>query len=183
MTKQAIGIIGTIGAGKDTAGDYLGQRLGWPSYQISSPLKELLVESGEELSRENLIALGTKLAHEKGPAYLAEYILAHAPNKLIITGMRQLEQIEYLRSSCDLTIIAIDASPEIRFKRIGQTGKLGEADTLSNFMACEKAENSAPNVQRLFECLKLADLFVKNEGSLEDLYAQLDKLIIQLRLS
>lgn len=182
MTKQVIGIIGTICAGKDTAGNYLAQRLNWPSYQISGPLKDLLMERGEQLSRENLIRLGSWLALEKGPAYLAEHILTRAPDKFIVTGMRQLEQIRYLRSSCNLLLIAIDANPKIRFQRVQQTNKLGEADSLEELIAREKAENSPPNTQRLFECLKLADLVLKNEGSVEELYTQLDTIVTRFQL-
>lgn len=174
MNKQVIGIIGTIGAGKDTAGDYLAEKFKLVSYQISSPLKEILVSSGHEVSRENLIALGTQLAAEKGAAYLAEYILSRASDRLIITGMRQLEQLSYLRSSCDLVLIAIDASPELRFNRIKRSSNIGEADTLQEFIAREQAENSSPNVQRLFECMKLADYQLRNEGTIEELYRQLD---------
>lgn len=114
MTKEVIGIIGTIGAGKDTAGDYIACKLDIPRYQISVPLKEICAKRGMELTRENLVALGTELAAEKGEAYLAEYIVSHAEsNKLIITGMRQLAQIAFLRSTVDLTLIAIDAAAKL----------------------------------------------------------------------
>lgn len=177
MSKKVIGVIGTIGAGKDTAGDYLSKKLDIPSFQISSPLKRLLAESNQEPSRENLIALGTKLAVEKGEGYLAEYIIAHGPNSMIITGMRQLGQIYFLKSSTQLKLISIDASPEVRFQRVKQNGKIGEADTLEEFIEREIAENSHPNAQRLFECMDLADYQIINEGSLKELYSQLDYLI------
>jgi dephospho-CoA kinase len=99
------------------------------------------------------------------------------PEKADITGMRQLGQITTLRSSSNLKLISIDAAPAIRFERIKNTGKLGEASTLEEFIAREQAENNAPNAQRLFECMKLVDYHITNEASLEDLYAQLDEII------
>ncbi len=176
MSKEVIGIIGTIGSGKDVAGDYLAGKLNIPSFQISSPLKQICIDNGAEPTRENLIALGTKLASEYGDGYLAEYILERMPKKAIITGMRQLGQIAVLKKSSNLKLIAIDADPMIRFNRVVNNGKLGEANTFEEFVAKEKAENSAPNVQRLFECLELADCHVVNNGSLEELYIQLDQI-------
>lgn len=177
MNKEVIGIIGTIGSGKDAAGDYISGKLDIPSFQISSPLKKICVETGIEPTRENLIALGTKLAYEHGDGYLAEYIIQHMPDRAIITGMRQLGQVAVLKSLSRLTLISIDANPSILFERVKNNNKLGEANTIDEFICREKAENSTPNAQRLFECMKLADYHLLNEGSLEDLYAKLDKIL------
>lgn len=180
MTKEVIGIIGTIGAGKDKAGDYIATKLNIPSFQISSPLKQICEETDIEPTRDNLITLGTKLAVGHGDGYLAEYILEHMPERAVITGMRQLGQIAVLESSSNLTLISLDADSGIRFERAKNNGKLGEAKTLEEFIAREKAENSAPNAQRLFDCMELADYHLLNEGSLNELYAQLDEITTEL---
>ena len=177
MEKEVIGIVGTIGSGKDTAGDYIAKKLGIPSFQISSPLKEISSAKGIEPTRENLIALGTQLAAEKGDGYLAQYIVDLVPEKAVITGMRQLGQIVVLKASSKLNLISIDADPQTRFERTQKNGKLGEATTLEEFLFRENAENSAPNAQRVFECMNLADEHVTNNGSLEELYAHLDEIL------
>jgi len=182
MSKQVFGIIGPIGAGKDTSGDYVAQKLNIPSFQISSPLRQICIETGIEPIRENLIALGTRLAAEHGDGYLAEYILEYIPERSVVTGMRQLGQIDVLKSSSDLILISIDADPTVRFIRTRDNGKLGEAGTLEEFNAREQVENSAPNAQRLFECMKLADYHIINETSFEDLYAQLDKILATIKI-
>ena len=179
MTKEVIGIIGPIGSGKDIAGDYIADKLNVPSYQISSPLKQICADTGIEATRENLIALGTNLAKEYHDGYLAEYILERMPDRGIITGMRQLGQIKFLKSSAKLTLISISAEPTVRFERVKKNDKLGEAKTLDEFIERENAENSPPNAQRLFECMKLADYHVVNDGSVEELYARLDEIIAE----
>ena len=176
MTKEAIGIVGTIAAGKDTAGDHLSSTLDIPSFQISATLKDICAESGIEPTRDNLIALGTKLAAEHGDGFLVEHILERMPDRAIITGMRQLGQIALLESQSNLTLLSIDADPLVRFERARNNGKLGEATTVEAFVAREQQENSPPNAQRLFEVMKRADYHVTNNQSLEDLYAGLDDI-------
>jgi len=177
MSREVIGIVGTIAAGKDAAGEYIGQSLDLPVYQISSPLKAMCKDEGIEPTRDNLIALGTKLAAERGDGYLAEYILNNSSESLIVTGMRQLGQLAVLDSLSNLTLLSIDANPELRFERAKKSGKLGEAKTLDEFVARELAENNPPNAQRLFECMKLAQYHLTNEGSEEELHIKLDQLL------
>jgi dephospho-CoA kinase len=179
MTKEVIGIVGTIAVGKDTAGDHISDTLHIPSFQISFPLKEICIETGVEPTRDNLIALGTQLAVEHGDGYLAEYILERVPNRAIITGMRQLGQIAVLESHSSLTLLSIDADPSIRFERAKRNNKLGEAKILEEFVAREIAENSAPNAQRLFEVMNLAQYHLSNEGTIEELYSQLDSIFTE----
>ncbi len=177
MSREIIGIVGTIAAGKDVAGEYIGQSLNLPVYQISSPLKAICKSESIEPTRDNLIVLGTKLAAERGDGYLAQYILESSSESLIITGMRQLGQLAVLDSRSDLTLLSIDASPELRFERAMKSGKSGEATTLDEFVARELAENSPPNAQRLFECMKLAQYHLTNEGPEEEFRIKLDQLI------
>lgn len=176
MSKEVIGVVGTIAAGKDTVGDYISNVLHVPSFQISSPLKQICIETSVEPTRENLIALGTQLAEEHGDAYLAEYILERMPDRAVITGMRQLGQIALLEGSSELNLISLDADPVIRFERAKRNKKLGEATTLEEFISNELTENSEPNAQRLFECMDLADRHIINEGTIEELYAQIDSI-------
>jgi dephospho-CoA kinase len=174
--KKVIGIIGTIASGKDAAADYLTEKFHLPVFQISQPLKDVCAERGIEPTRQNLIGLGTTLSKEMGEDFLAQLLLKKIEHEGIITGMRQLAQIAYLKKHAALTLIGIDAEPSIRFDRVKKRNKQGEATNLEEFIQQESQENSAPNVQRLFECLQLANYHIDNNGSLEELYQQLDAI-------
>lgn len=176
MTKEVIGIVGTIAAGKDTAGDHISDVLHIPTFQISSPLKQICIEMGVEPTRDRLIALGTQMAEKHGDAYLAEYILGRMPDRAVITGMRQIGQIALLKEYSDLKIVSLDADSLIRFERAKKNNKLGEATTPEEFVANELAENSEPNAQRLFEVMDLADYQLMNEGTIAELYTQIDSI-------
>lgn len=176
--KKIIGIIGPVGSGKDTVAEYISNKLGINSFQISQPLKDIAKEKNMEPTRENLIKIGSDLVKEKGPEYLAELCLKKISGDIgMITGVRVLEIIEYLRKNTDFILLSIDANPNLRFNRSTERGKSGEARTLEEFVENENRENSSPNVQRLFECMKLADYSIQNEDSLEDLFREVDEFL------
>ncbi len=176
--KTIIGIIGTIGSGKDTAAEYISKKLSIPTFQISQPLKDIAKERGIEPIRENLIKLGSDLVKENGPGFLVKLLIDKVPDDLlIITGIRVVGVIEYLRENYNLVLLAIDAEPEVRFQRCLIRNKLGEAKILEEFIENERKENAAPNEQRLFECLKLADYTIENNGDIETFFKKVDAFL------
>ncbi|KKW01560.1 MAG: hypothetical protein UY52_C0007G0021 [Parcubacteria group bacterium GW2011_GWC2_49_9] len=174
--KTVIGIIGPIGSGKDTAAIYLAEKLGCKVYEISGHIKKLAHEQGILHDRQSLIDFGNRIVKERGSEYLPNALLEQISERGIITGMRQVAQIEYLQKHSNLILVAIDADPEIRFKRAQARGRLGEATTIEEFVRLEKEENSGDRVQRIFECMKMADHSVTNNGTLEELQKALDDL-------
>src|SRR3989344_5413448 len=104
--KKIIGFVGPICSGKDTAGDYASSKLQIPHYQISEPLIE-----------EASTSFGTALAKERGEDYLAGILLDRIEQEGVISGMRQLEQISYLRKNSVLTLISVDCPEKLRFER------------------------------------------------------------------
>jgi len=178
--KKIIGVIGPIAAGKDTAAEYISKKWHIPLFEISAHIKEIARLRGIDGNRKNLTVLGRELAADKGLAHLAEKIVAELSSAeadaAVLSGMRQLAQIEYLRANTSLLLIAIDAPSELRFARAKARGKLGEGETLEEFIADEEAENSG-TVQQLFECMKLADHTIVNAGRREELEQALDEIV------
>lgn len=175
--KKIIGIVGGIGSGKDLAAEYISDKLGIPAFQISMPIKEIAKERNIEPTRENLVELGTTLAHEFGADYFAKLILEKVKSQAVITGMRQIAQIEYFKANSDFVLISIEADPKIRFQRTQSRGKLGEARTYEEFVQNEINENSGDRVQRLFECMKMADHHILNGGSIDELCQKIDSIV------
>ncbi|MBI4116299.1 hypothetical protein HY449_00985 [Candidatus Pacearchaeota archaeon] len=139
--------------------------MGIPFYTISDALKEIAVSGNLPPTRDNLIVLGNELATEKGGEYPSREILDKIRYVGIISGMRQLGQIQYFKENSNLALISIDAFPKVRFERAKQRKGVAEADNLEDFVRKEIEENSGDNVQRLFECMKLSDYNVKNNSA------------------
>src|SRR3989344_1494842 len=90
--KKIIGIIGPKLAGKNTAAEYILDRLEIPFYTISDTLKEMAALRNLPQTRDNLIILGNELATEKGEEYLSKEILEKIRYAGIIVGMRQISK-------------------------------------------------------------------------------------------
>jgi len=181
--KIIIGVIGTNASGKDTVAAYISKKINFKVYELSRPLKEIAVERKIPLVRANLIELGTELSREYGEGYLATLLLKRVNEKAVITGMREVKQLEIFTDNSDyFVLIAVDAKPELRFARSKLRNGIKEGDNLEDFIEIELKENSGYHTQRLFECMKLADYKVTNNGSLEELYKQVDNIIGKLDL-
>lgn len=179
--KRIIGITGPIGSGKDTAAEYMAHKLGVSVWQISAPLKDKVREAGLVVSRENVMDMGYKIAAEHGEDYLAKLFLEQAGELGIVSGIRQLKQIEYLKTNSDFTMIAVTADGALRFARVQARGTVLELPTLVAFLAHEEHENTDPqSPMRLFECMKQADYTIKNDGDLESLYKKVDEVLEKL---
>jgi len=87
--------------------------------------------------------------------------------------MRQIGQISYLRKETNLTLIGVVANQEIRFQRMIQRKKLGDPKTIEEFIKIEKKDNNE-GIQRVDDCIKLADIIIFNEKQLSELYHQID---------
>ncbi len=180
--KTVIGIVGPIASGKDTVAEYISKKLGMPAFQTSGPLKEIAKERNIPLARKDLILLSRELARERGEDHLARALLAKIKDKGIITGMREVAQITYLRKNSKFVLIAVDADQKVRFERLKSRKAIDEGKTFADFVANEKEEDSSNNVQRLSECMKMADHKLDNNSDTKSLFKNVDEILKKMIL-
>lgn len=180
---QLIGLTGLNASGKGTAADYLIQQ-GFSYYSLSDIVRDYASEKGLDHSRGNLILCGNELREKFGPSVLAERALEKlkkdGPSKAVVDSIRNLFEIEELRKIPGFLLIGIDAPVKTRFERSKTRGRTGFETSLDDFVKIELKENSAdPKKQQLFDCLKLADRTINNDGTVEELEEEL-YLILQI---
>lgn len=175
--RTIIAITGPIGAGKDEAAKYLADTLGWPIFQISAPLKEEVKRRRLELNRENIQKIGVEFAKTHGDDYLARLALESFDQNGIVSGPRQIGQIKFLRENSRLIFIKILADDKVRYERVLSRGTVKEAPTLETFVQDEKEKDCLGDVQKLDDCMALADYSVENNSILPALHRQLDEIL------
>ncbi|MEI6420386.1 MAG: AAA family ATPase [bacterium] len=183
MNKIIIGLVGPIASGKGTVKKYLVEKYGAQDCRFSTILRDVLNRLSLETSRDNLIKVSTILREQFGQDLLAKVIANDAKHftgdLVVIDGVRRMEDVKYLREVPGFVLVAIDAHPERRHSRLINRNENAGDDkkTYEEFVADHSRETEAtiPGV------MKTADLTIDNSGTMEELYAQVDKIVADLK--
>jgi dephospho-CoA kinase len=182
-----IGITGTIGSGKGTIVEYLISKHNYKHYSVRDYLTKLLVEKGLEPDRANMASLANELRKKHSPSFIVEelYRLAtteHPGNNCIIESIRAIGEVKKLREKPGFVLFAVDAESRLRYQRIKQRKSSTDRVSFKMFLEDEAKEMAGrnPNEQNLHACIELADFNFVNNGSFEDLYAQVEKVLNEL---
>lgn len=177
-----IGITGTLGAGKGTVVEYLEKSRGFRHFSVRNFLLDIIRRESMPENRDSMFLLGNRLRKEHGPSYVVDCLYEDAAaggKNCIIESIRTPGEALSLRSKGKFCLLAVDADPQTRYKRI--TERKSETDSVSfeTFLENEEREMTSddPNKQNLKECIRMADFVLTNNGSMEKLYAQIEKIL------
>lgn len=177
-----IGITGTLGAGKGTVVDYLLKNKGFKHYSARAFITDEIVKRGMEVNRDSMVTVGNALRAEHNPAYVIESLYEQAKvagGDAVIESIRTPGEVTAMRGKENFHLLAIDADKKVRYERVKARASATDFISYDEFVAQEEREMHAadPNKQNLAECIKQADVVIRNDGSFEDLYARVEKFL------
>ena len=179
MKKIIIGLTGEIGAGKDTFCDHIVKVSQGPvfCFKFSDPLSEVLKVFFDEVSREDQQWLAIILRERFGKDILAKAIKKKINNiqegLIILNGIRYREEFDMIKKIAG-KIIYITADSKLRWQRLQDRGeKKDDSAPYEKFLELGKAATES----LIQEMGKEADFKIENNGSLEEFYSAIDKLI------
>lgn len=177
-----IGITGTLGAGKGTIVEYLIEKKGYIHYSVRAFIAKEIQNRGLDVNRDTLTMVANDLRATHSPSYIIDCLYEQAciaGKNAVIESVRTPGEVASLRSKGHFTLFAVDADREVRYQRIKE--RQSETDNVSfeTFVANEERELSSqdPNKQNIAECVRQADFIFQNNGSIEDLYVQVEKVL------
>lgn len=179
MDKKIFGLTGLMACGKGTAAKYLSDRHGAQSIRFSTIVRDVLDRLYLPQSRANmqkmipilLDGFGTDLLSK----VMAQDVLKSDKNIIVIDGVRRFPDIEHLKKIPGFKLVAIEVEAKIRYQRLISRGENpGDKEkTWDSFLT----EHQAVTEIDIPKLMAAADIKIDNNGSLEDLYKQLDKLV------
>ena len=180
-----IGITGTIGAGKNTAVDYLVSKYGFTHYSARDFITEEVTKRGLPISRNSMTEVANELTAKNGPAFVIGKLYEQAFNSgkdTIIESIRRVGEINLLRGMGHFYLLAVDADPRIRYERIHKRGSVTDHISFEKFLQDEQREmaSSDPNKQNISACIERADYAFNNNDGLEFLEKQIDEMMQKL---
>ncbi len=179
-----LGVTGTIGAGKDLIARYLESK-DFQHISTADILREEVSQKGLSLERESLRTFSNDLKKEKGGDYLAREAVARMKSdNIIISAIRAVEEVDYLKKLDNFYLIFIDAPVELRYERIRKRSRIGEKEiAFEEFKRKEDLEMFGQSSQRLDYCREKADFIISNTSSIDQLNIEIDNLLIKIRES
>lgn len=177
-----IGLTGSFGAGKGTVVDYLIEKKGFNHYSASGFITEEIVRRGMPINRDSMIVVSNDLRATHGPAYIIDSLYARAQEKggdSIIESLRAVAEVRRIKELGG-KVIGVDANPEIRYERAVGRGSEKDNVTFEEWLEQQRKESNPddPTKQDIFGALAESDYVVTNDGTLAELYAQVDALPI-----
>lgn len=163
-----IAIVGKARSGKDTVADYLVSKYGYTEYKFSKGIRDVInLVRGEETNknRRELQDVGQGLRRALGEDIWVNYTLSTitGTDKVVISDCRQQNEAKRLTEEGYL-LIRVESDEDIRVQRM-----LAAGDTFT------KEDLTHETEQIDFEC----PVVIYNNNSLEELYSQVDELILQ----
>jgi dephospho-CoA kinase len=182
-----IGITGLFASGKDTVGDYLVSK-GFGRVSLSDLIREALTSEGEAITRESLREKGNELREKYGDGYLAkkarEKIENQSKSDWIIPSIRHSSEVAELRKIPDFILLNVSSSIETRFERLSKRNKetprkedlaIKTIEDLRERERLEMAESGS--AQQLGKVAAEADVTANNDGTIDDLYKNVDNIL------
>ena len=136
-----LGVTGRNAAGKSAVINWFAKQ-GFTATSLSDGIREWLSEQAIPPSRENLIDGGRRLRAAEGSGALAQRALARVSgiSRAIIDSVRLPQEVEVLATRPDFVLLEVVAPREVRWQRLLERGRVGDATTIEEFTAHEEAE-------------------------------------------
>ena len=181
---MVLGIVGPIASGKGFAIDKL-VKLGFKKLSLSEEIREELKNSSNKTpDRKALQDLGDKMRSENGNDFWAKKVSEKIGDQqnYVIDSIRNPHEISYLKHNLNMFVLAVNCSEKTSMERAIKRGR--DIDTniknLKLIIERDRGINQPKNGQRVDECIRLSDIVVDNNGTLEEFERKLDKLFIKL---
>ncbi len=183
---KVIGVVGLNGSGKDEVVKYLNARYGVPLISIGDIVREIASQENIEPTRDNLDEITRRYFEQFGKGYFLKLVvekIRHNQWKFAgVSGIRSPEDVRIMREAFPEEFILVHVyitDNTIRYERMRQRGSKRDGMTFTDFLNQDKVSEE---IFQINEAIDMADYSIPNNGTLEDLHRQIDRLVVDRQL-
>lgn len=177
--KLILGFAGEIASGKGTVAEYLVKNHSAVSYRFSTMLRDILDRLHIEYSRDHFNRLSGALRQAFGEDTLAKAMFEDTRldnhEIIVVDGIRRPEDITFLKNSPDFRFIYIESDIKTRYERI--TKRNENSDDVQKTFAEFEADHLKETELQIKDSKEYANYVINNDGSPEEMFAQVDEII------
>ncbi len=157
-----VAVTGMPGAGKSTAAKGLAAA-GWKRVVMGDVVREETRKRGLEADAKNTGEVMQDLRRKFGDAAVAKLCLSAVKDagaeRVVVDGIRSMAEVEELRKSARVFLVAVHASPERRFALLRERGRSDDPLTHEMFLKRDRRELGVG----IGDAIALADEVISNE--------------------
>ena len=184
--KIVIGLAGIISSGKDTIASYIVEKYAGQSVSFSQPLRDILNRIFLPINRINLSRLAQMLVDNFGGDVLshaiAEEIKSSSKQIFVLPNIRRETDYACLINNSDMNffLVGVNMDPKISYERLIKRSQNVD-DQVKTWEEFQKDLQLSTEVE-IINLIKKSLYQLDNNGSLNDLYSQVDKLINTIKV-
>lgn len=178
---KVIGAIGQNGSGKDEVLKHLRAKHNVPFLSTGDAVREIAAREGVEPTRENLGKVSDRYFREFGKGCFVKLLadkIRHSGWKIAgISGIRSLDDVSLLKDIFGKDFVLIHVyitDPHVRYSRMTRRGEGRDPHSYEQLLLQDKAEEELFSLE---EAERRADYSISNNGTLDDLHREIDRLV------
>lgn len=183
--KVVIILTGPLGSGKSELTKFLTKLKPFEVLVFSDYIKSKLHKENKAITRENMQIMGNLMRKQKGSNILAvmmEKNILNSKNKyFLLDGARNPSEINHIKKCFEnCLVVGITASSQKRYELIVARGKKSDAQ-LKRYQTQQQRDlgkGEQKHGQQVQKCMDMADIILKNEGTLKDLEKSIRKQLL-----
>jgi dephospho-CoA kinase len=181
---KIVAIVGLTGSGKSAVVDYIIEK-GYPKVYFGGVIYEAMAEAGIPQGEANEKVFRVDIREREGKDFVVKRINQQIHNlinagqhRIVADGVYSWDEYKIMKHEFpgELEVIAVVAQKRIRHKRLTTRTErpltLEEANS-RDWSEIEDIQKGGP--------IAIADHFVINDGSMEDMYEQVDKILREIK--
>ncbi|MEI6528628.1 MAG: hypothetical protein WCO10_03095 [bacterium] len=183
--KIVIGLAGMIASGKDTIADYVKEKYDGQNVSFSQPLRDILNRIFLPINRVNLSKLAQSLIDTYGGDVLShtitEEIKVDSKEIFILPNIRRESDYVCLINEplIDFVLVGVNTDVRVCYDRLVQRNQNVD-DQTKTWDQFQKDLQLSTEVG-IADLIKKSSYHINNNGTKEELFIQVDKLIAELK--